>query len=115
MKIYKKIFTGFIVVVTILGLVSFSFPVQNLPKPRPQSSSFETEENYAASLAPVSPASTSTTSTTSTSSTPKSAETSFEEMFGFSDLGKESDLVGKMGTGSSTDNAIDDIFKELNQ
>ncbi|MEK7574411.1 MAG: hypothetical protein AAB514_02700 [Patescibacteria group bacterium] len=112
MKIYKKIFIGFIVVVTILGLVAFSFPVQNLPKPRPQSSSFETEENYAASLAPVSPASTSTTST---SSTPKSAETSFEEMFGFSDLGKESDLVGKMGTGSSTGNAIDDIFKELNQ
>lgn len=112
MKIYKKIFIGFIVVVTILGLVAFSFPVQNLPKPRPQSSSFETEENYAASLAPVSPASTSTTST---SSTPKSAETSFEEMFGFSDLGKESDLVGKMGAGSSTGNAIDDIFKELNQ
>ncbi len=112
MKIYKKIFIGFIVVVTILGLVAFSFPVQNLPKPRPQSSSFETEENYAASLAPVSPASTSTTST---SSTPKSAETSFEEMFGFSDLGKESDLVGKMGTGSSTGNAIDEIFKELNQ
>ena len=115
MKIYKKIFIGFVVVVTIFGLVAFSFPVGNFSKPRPQNSSPEIEKNSAASLAPVAPVSTSSTSPATTSSVPNSWGASFEEMFGFSDLNKESDLLGKTGTGSSTGNAIDEIFKELNQ
>ena len=115
MKIYKKIFIGFVVVITVFGLVAFSFPVGNFSKPQPRSSSPEIEENRAASLAPVAPVSTSSTSPAATSSVSNSGGTSFEEMFGFSDLNKESDLLGKTGIGSSTGNAIDEIFKELNQ
>ena len=107
--------SGHVVFYTVFfGLVAFSFPVGNFSKPRPQNSSPEIEKNSAA-LAPVAPVSTSSTSPATTSSVPNSWGASFEEMFGFSDLNKESDLLGKTGTGSSTGNAIDEIFKELNQ
>ncbi|MEK7624441.1 MAG: hypothetical protein AAB404_01810 [Patescibacteria group bacterium] len=112
MKIYKKIFIIFIVIVTVLGLVAFSFPARDFSKPQSQNSPLKTEENFVASINPVSPASTSTAAT---SSVLNSAKTSFEEMFGFSDLGQESDLVGKMGTGDSATGSIDKIFEELNQ
>lgn len=107
MKIYKKIFIGFIVIVTIFGLVAFSFPVRNFSKPQPQSSSPKIEENYAASPAPVAPAPASSTSTSE-------KKASFKEMSGFSDLNKESNFLKEMGTNGNA-SSVEDIFKELNQ
>ena len=109
MKIYKKIIVGFIVAVTILGLVAFYFPIRNNPQPSQTSS--EPDENYSASLSPVSPTSTPLVSTSSTSTSEKA---SFEDMSGFSDLSQESDLVKKIGANSSSSD-IDDVFKDLNQ
>lgn len=108
MKVYKKIVVGFIVVVTILGLVAFYFPVRNIPQPSQTSS--EPTENYSASLNQTSPTSTSSDSVNQTS-TPDKA--SYNDLSGFSDLSQESNLVKGIGTGSSSN--IDDVFKDLNK
>lgn len=107
MKAYKKIVVGFIVFVTILGVVAFYFPVRNI---QPTQTSSEPTENYSASLNPASPTSTSSDSVNQTS-TPDKAK--FEDMSGFSDLSQESNSLNTGADGSSSN--IDDIFKDLNQ
>jgi hypothetical protein len=108
MKAYKKIVVGFIVFVTILGVVAFYFPVRNI---QPTQTSSEPTENYSASLNPVSPTSTSSNSINQTS-TPDKAK--FEDMSGFSDLNQESNSLKDLGTEGSS-GSIDDVFKDLNQ
>lgn len=104
MKIYKKIFTGIIVAITIIGLVAFYIPVRNI---RPKVSPPTIPENLSASL--NNPASSISTSTNTTSSLQESPIPSFEDMSGFFDLGQESDLVEKMSASSSS-STIDDFL-----
>jgi len=111
MKIYKKIFTGVIVAITIIGLVAFYVPVRNI---RPEVSSPSAPEDLSASLnnaEPLIPSSANTTSSLQESSTP-----SLEEMPGFSGLTQESDLFKELEASSSAEaGEIEKIFEELNQ
>lgn len=109
MKIYKKIILGFIVVITILGMVAFYSPVQNirqsLPAPEPK-------ENSPDLLNAGSVNSTPSDSANQTPTSSASEKSSFKDLSGFSDLSEESDLLKEMGT-SSAASAVDDIFNEL--
>ncbi len=111
MKIYKKIILGFIVAITILGMIAFYSPVQNISQPQPAP---ESKENSSASLdTDVIPASsTSPDSANQTPTSSASEKSSFKDLSGFSDLSQESDLLKEMGTSSDT-SAVDDIFNEL--
>lgn len=95
-------------VMIILGLVAFYFPVRNTPQ-APTSS--ETDENYSASLSQI--ASTSTVPV-SASSTSVPGKADFKDMSGFFGLGQENDLVNQIGSSNSS-SAIDDIFNGLNR
>jgi len=93
--------------ITILGLVAFYSPIQDIRQPQ---SAPESEENYSASLNTISASSTMPDSNqTSTSSA--SDKTSFKDLSGFSDLNQESELLEETGSGSTS--TVDDIFNEF--
>jgi len=108
MKIYQKIFTAIIVVITILGLVAFYIPVRNI---RPKVSSPTVSEDLSASL--NNSGSSTSTSTIATSSESASPAPSLEEMSGFSGLSQESDLLKELEASSSVED-FEKIFEELN-
>jgi len=112
MKIFKKIVLGFVVVMTILGMVAFYFPIRNIPQ---QAAPVQSEDSQPASVIQTVPTSTISVSNISVSSTPNpDSKAIIKNMSGFSDLGQESDLINNIGS-SASGNSADDILKELNK
>lgn len=112
MKKYKQIITGFIVIFTILGLLSFYFPGRDFSRKNDSPKNDSSNESSQTSFSDNSETVNKNDMASSASAGKTAAETVFspEEMTGFNDLGEENELLKNLGIGTSSPD-IEEMLK----